>query len=191
MERLQHDVELRKDRMKEPTIESQECTFKPSLHKSQHVNTTVTSVKITAPEEESAVEVNKVLNPAQTRKKVSTYSVKQKQKQKQKPPPPLPSAPHPFKPELSTSSFHNIKKQDKRASTNPDVYRQQHEQMLERRKQQQEKHLVEEAEREMEGCTFTPQIIECPKFVSNIARSISVVKSVKMSSAAPATEGWK
>lgn len=211
MERLQHDVALRNDRKKELSNRPEECTFKPTLHKSQGSRSTTTraSKNVSRDKDSAASSLKSTRNDNSSEKVAGTNQplarAKQTEKhqssghtdtatttpkhndstrssQQQHPE-------HTFKPQLSTSSYKN--KKPSRPASNPDIYRQQHEQMLERRKQQQEKFLLDQAALELEECTFAPQIKECPKFVSNIARSLSVVKSVRISNAPAPPEAWK
>jgi hypothetical protein len=190
MERLQHDVELRNDRKKErPVGDPEEWSFKPALNQS-HKKTargnasSALKGRQSAGKTTAAVIQSKPQNPRDE----LLHQRKQTTAAASSPSSPSPSSTHSFKPHLSTSSFN---KKSHRPPSNPNIYIQQHEKMLEKRRMLQEKGLQQKAEMELEDCTFAPQIKECPKFVTNIARSISVVKSVRTTTAPPPCEGWK
>jgi hypothetical protein len=191
MERLQHDVELRKDRK---AIVPEEFTFKPTLNKSYGAVRKYPSKGTTANGAAQAT-AKPVANTSS--KSTGKHNSEKKSAQSQKhsrntyppppPPPPPPMQPSPSK--FGTSL--NKKKSAPRPPADPNKYIQQHEKLLVKRKEMQEKALAEKAELELEDCTFAPRIKECPKFVSNIAKSISVVKSVRTTTGPPPPEEWR
>ena len=89
------------------------------------------------------------------------------------------------------SASNKMNKTKSKIVIDPDAHFQRQEKLLEKKKIQKEKVLAEREAKEMAECTFAPEIKECPKFVTNIARSISVVKSVRMSHLVPAKDDWK
>lgn len=183
MERLQHDVELRNDRRREKPLRTEEYPFKPTLNKSRP------GVQMGAPPSDAS---SQHMKPARKSAHQSTGTGERppaapSTSTQKKKPALLPSS-ESFTPQFSTSSF----RAKARPPSNPDVYIQQHERMLEKRKELQEKVRIDKEEMELEGCTFAPQIKDCPKFVTNIAKSISVVKSVRATShIPPPSEEWR
>ena len=54
-------------------------------------------------------------------------------------------------------------------------YREKQAGLDEKRRQQQ----LEQEEKELDGCTFTPQTRDCPAYVKRIAKSMQIVKAAR------------
>jgi hypothetical protein len=85
-----------------------------------------------------------------------------------------------FQPELSQSQSHqkNIRS-TLQLRDNPGGFLERHQ--LEQKQQElaRIKILEERALEELRGCSFAPEIIECPPYIKRIARSLAVVKGAK------------
>lgn len=62
---------------------------------------------------------------------------------------------------------------------NPGGFLERHQLEKQQNEIQRHKILEERMEKELQECTFTPEIIECPQYIKRIARSLAVVKAAK------------
>lgn len=173
LDRLSHDVEVRNERKKEKPLISEEYTFKPALNPYRKRDEDRTDQH--KPDEDisnvaEAYSMGKV-KPSITAKDDATEN-----------------STSTFQPLLSTKSYKHSKS---KIGINPSAYLKQHEVMQAKKKAQQEQFEKEKMEKELQECTFAPSIKECPKFVSDIAKTISVIKSVKTTNIPPPKEAWK
>jgi hypothetical protein len=83
-----------------------------------------------------------------------------------------------FQPEINRNSQKNIRS-TLQLHDNPGGFLERHQLEQQQQELMRKKILEERAVEELRGCSFTPEIIECPPYIKRIARSLAVVKGAK------------
>ena len=83
-----------------------------------------------------------------------------------------------FKPEI-TKTAKKLNKSFLKLNENPANALALHSEIINKRQKEHEAHLKVKEEKEMQQCSFTPKIINCPDYVKRIAKSMALVRETR------------